>query len=335
MPSSRHLVDPELAPLLDVMPPIGVNRETLAAIRQNILSTIEPKAPASEEHTERLIWTVPRETGEGDVRVVVYKPRNFKAPIPLLLHLHGGGFVFGTADMSDASHRAWAEATSCVVASVDYRLAPETRYPGALDDCFTALKWIYANAPGLGIDQARIAIRGDSSGGGLAAALALRARDEGGPPIAFQLLIYPMLDDRTGTTRAAAPFAGEFIWTAADNRFAWEAVLGMPPGPPTGVSPHAAPARATDLSGLPPTLIAAAALDLFVDENLDYARHLLAAGVATELIVAPGAYHGFDTLNASAAVSRTFTARCMEALKRAFGQISPREYSIDNRVRSV
>jgi triacylglycerol lipase len=319
MPNSRHLVDPELVPLLDVMPPIGVNGETLPAIRQNIIEMSEPMIAPSDEHIERLIWTVPRAGEEGDVRVVVYKPRRLTAPLPLLLHLHGGGFVFGTADMSDPSHRAWAEATSCIVASVDYRLAPETRFPGALDDCFAALKWIYAHAAKLGVDPARIAIRGDSSGGGLAAALALRARDEGGPPIAFQLLIYPMLDDRTGATRAAAPFAGEFIWTTADNRFAWEAVLGMPPGAATGVSPYAAPARATDLSGLPPTLIATAALDIFIDENLDYASRLITAGVPTELIVAPGAYHGFETLNPGAVVSRTFTGRCMEALRRAFG----------------
>ena len=319
MPSSRLLVDPELAPLLDVMPPIGVNAATLAAIRQSIVATTEPKVAPSDEHIERLIWTAPRMGAEGDVRVIVYKPRKLIAPIPLLLHLHGGGFVFGTADMSDPSHRAWAESASCIVASVDYRLAPETRYPGALDDCFAALKWVYANAVRLGVDPARIAIHGESSGGGLAAALALRARDEGGPPIAFQLLIYPMLDDRTGATRAAPPFGGEFIWTAADNRFAWEAVLGVPPGSATGISPYAAPARATDLSGLPPTLMATAALDIFIEENLDYARRLLAAGVPTELIVAPGAYHGFDTLNSNAVVSRTFTARCMEALRRAFG----------------
>jgi len=251
MPSSRHLVDPELAPLLDVMPPIGVNAVTLAVIRQNIVETTKPPIGPSDEHIERLIWTVPGEGPNGDVRVIVYKPRRLSTPIPLLLHLHGGGFVFGTADMSDPSHRAWAEATSCIVASVDYRLAPETCYPGALDDCFAALKWVYANAVEIGVDPARIAIRGESSGGGLAAALALRARDEGGPPIAFQLLIYPMLDDRTGATRAAPPFGGEFIWTAADNRFAWEAVLGVPAGSATGVSPYAAPARATDLSGLP------------------------------------------------------------------------------------
>jgi acetyl esterase/lipase len=203
----------------------------------------------------------------------------------------------------------------CVVVSVDYRLAPDTPHPGPVEDCYAALRWFHANAAALGVDSGRIAIGGESAGGGLAAALALLARDRAEVPVVFQLLIYPMLDDRTVISPEPHPFAGEFIWTAQSNRFGWRALLGQEPGSP-GVSPYAAAARAENLAGLPPAFVSVGALDLFLDENIAYAQRLLRAGVPSELHVYPGAYHGFD-LAFEADVTRRFRRDSLQALKRA------------------
>ena len=174
------------------------------------------------------------------------------------------------------------------------------------------------NAASLGIDPKRIAIGGESAGGGHAAMLAIAARDRGEYALAFQLLIYPMLDDRTGSTNPAPEHIGHFLWNSGSNRFGWESLLGMAPGspnPPAG----SVPARVKDLSGLPPTFIGVGALDLFVDEDVDYARRLIAAGVSTELLVVPGAYHGFNGVVPKASVSVRFNAQALNALKRGWG----------------
>jgi triacylglycerol lipase len=237
---------------------------------------------------------------------------------PVVFHIHGGGYLFGSPAASDARHRHWAKSVNCAVASVQYRLAPETPFPGAIADCYAALSWLHAEAPKLGLDRTRIALAGESAGGGLAATLALTIRDRGGPKPCFQLLIYPMLDDRTGTAGKANPYAGEFVWDRAGNRQAWRYYLGAEPGV-GDVSSHAAAARATDLAGLPPTFIGTGALDLFIDEDLDYARRLSHAGVPVEVYCAPGAYHGFDALAPTAKISQQFNNLLIDALKRAFG----------------
>jgi triacylglycerol lipase len=178
------------------------------------------------------------------------------------------------------------------------------------------LAWLQRNAEELGLDPERIAIRGESAGGGIAAGLAIMARDRGGPPICFQLLIYPMLDDRT-VTGDPHPYAGEFVWDRPSNHFGWQCWLGVAPGS-SEVPPLAAPARVENLAGLPPTFIATAALDMFAEENLEYARRLLRAGVPTELYLAPGAFHGFEAMAPEADVSKRFIALVDNALKRAF-----------------
>jgi triacylglycerol lipase len=210
-------------------------------------------------------------------------------------------------------HRPLAEALGCVIVSVDYRLAPETAFPGAIEDCYAGLTWTVAHAAELNIDTARLGVMGESAGGGLAAALALLARDRGEIALAFQVLTYPMLDDRT-CTRAPHPYAGEFLWTPRNNRYGWRALLGEEPGGPK-VSPYAAPARADDLSGLPPTFLMTGALDLFVDENIDYARRLVAAGVPTEFHVYPGAFHAFDAWPGAQVAEQARRDR-LEALER-------------------
>ncbi len=209
-----------------------------------------------------------------------------------------------------------AQTCNCVVVSVDYRLAPETHFPGSLEDNYAALRWLYTNADALGVDRKRIATGGESAGGGHAAALAIAARDRKEIPIAFQLLIYPMLDDRTGSTRPVPPNIGNFIWTAESNVFGWTSLLGVPAGSPN-IPAGSAPARVANLAGLPPACIIVGAIDLFVDEDIEYARRLIAAGVPAELHVIPGAYHGFDLLAPNARASARFKDYWTGALRRA------------------
>lgn len=203
----------------------------------------------------------------------------------------------------------------CAIVSVDYRLAPETPHPGPVEDCYAALKWLYTNAADLGVDVGRLAIGGASAGGGLAAGLGLLTRDRAEVPLAFQLLIYPMLDDRTAVTTDPHPYTGEFIWTAEANHFGWSSLLGQEPGS-EGVSPYAAAARAESLAGLPPTYICVGALDLFMEEDIEYARRLVRAGVPTELHLYPGAYHGFNMMP-GAQMSLAYERDYLNALRRA------------------
>jgi len=314
--TSRHLVDPELRAILDVAPDMSVAEGKLPAARAAIAEMTQMTLAVADPAVTTCEHFAPGLDGAPDVRILLYRPEGLPVNAPVVLQIHGGGFLFGTAELGDARNRATARAVGCAIAAVDYRLAPEVCYPGGLEDCYAALVWLADNATALGLDPARIAVRGESAGGNLAAALALMARERAGPKPCFQLLVYPMLDDRTCTS-APHPYAGEFIWDQASNRFGWESWLGALPGDP-GVPALAAPGRAKDFSGLPATLIATAALDMFVEENLDYARRLIRAGVPTELYVVAGAFHGFDAMAPEADVSRRFSSICEDALRRAF-----------------
>ena len=325
--SSRHLVDPELLPLLGLFPPLDLNAAALVDLRSRV-----PRLLEDAWSSTRLI---PGPSGAPEVRVVIHVPptelppapqgamsqQPLRAPRPCILHIHGGGFVMGSPNSLQQWHRRLARESGCVIVSVDYRLAPETRFPGALEDCYAALAWVHAEAASLGIDPGRIGVMGESAGGCLAAALALLARDRGAHALAFQHLVYPMLDDRTCVTIDPHPYAGEFLWTATNNTFGWTSLLPVPPGSPS-VSPYAAPARATDLAGLPPAFISAAALDLLLDEDVDYAVRLSRHGVPVELHVYPGCFHAFDMAPAARVVD---TARrdTVSALLRATGQRAP------------
>lgn len=312
--NSRHLIDPELLPALDALPPLELSNETLPAVRQGGLPLVGE--PVDADAVTMAVRTVPGPPGAPEVGVIIYTPRGATGPLPCLLHLHGGGYVAGSAAEFEPLQRPLAPAAGCVIVSVDYRLAPETRYPGAIEDCYAALTWIFANAAALDIDTARIGVMGESAGGGLAAALALLSRDRGKLQIAFQHLIYPMLDDRTCSRAPTHPYAGQHVWTADNNAFGWASLLGVAPGS-ANVSCYAAAARAENLSGLPPTFIATGALDLFLEEDLEYARRLMWAGVPVELHVYPGAYHGFELLAPDTQVGRTANRDSRAALRRA------------------
>lgn len=308
---SRHLVDPELAPLLDLFPAFELSEATLPAIRARDLP--RPPMPPVDVRQDR--FEVPARGDAPAVSLHCYRSKAASGPLPCIYHIHGGGFVAGKASELEGIHRALADSLACAIVSVDYRLAPETAFPGNIEDGYAGLGWVMTEAAGLGIDPARVGVMGESAGGGLAAALALMARDRGEHRLAFQHLIYPMLDDRTCVSDDPHPFAGEFIWDAAKNRFGWTALLGETPGGPN-ISPYAAPARALDLAGLPPTYIATGALDLFVDEDIAYARRLLRAGVPTELHVYPGAFHAFNVMP-GARVAEAARRDSSDALRRA------------------
>ncbi len=293
MSKSDHLVDPEIRPVLEMLPAFDFTADMLAPIRTMMGLPTDPALLPQGLPVTVSDVTISGAAGDPDVRVMLFQPDSAPAIRPAYLHIHGGGYVIGNAGMNQAENMVRAADWGVTVVSVDYRLAPETAHPGPVEDCYAALLWLHRNAAELGVDPARIAIGGESAGGGLAAALALLARDRGEVPIIFQRLIYPMLDDRTCTTSDPNPFTGEFTWTPASNHFGWASLLGHEPGG-QGVSAYAAPARAESLEGLPPTFIAVGALDLFLDENLAYAQRLMRSGVPCELHVYPGAFHAFQ-----------------------------------------
>ena len=308
---SYSLVDPELLPTLKQFPSFDLTAEVVTQFRQ--LPGMPPlPAPAPQP----LEWHIPGPPGAPEVRLWVVDPAPAEKGKPLLLHMHGGGFM-----MTGPNLMPWLQEIAtdchCVVVSVDYRLAPETRYPGSLEDNYAALKWVHAHAAELGIDRSRIAVGGESAGGYHAASLAIHARDRSEVPIVFQLLIYPALDDRAGSSHPAPPAIGHFMWTASANRFAWSSLLGVPAGS-SKVPVAAVPARVASVAGLPPAWIGVGSIDLFVEEDMEYARRLVHAGVATELLVVRGAFHGFDLLVPDAEVSKQFSASWKSALRKAF-----------------
>lgn len=310
-------VDPELqVPLRELAkqyPQLEWPEKRLETMRKMGAAWTQPplETPAVVERK------IPGPGGAPEVRIYVIGAQSEGGARPAVLHIHGGGYIAGTAAQGIRSLQQLATTHGCVVVTVDYRLAPETRFPGSLEDNYAALRWLHSNAEALGIDRSRIALLGESAGGGHVAALAIAARDRGEVPIALQVMIYPMLDDRTGSTRTVPPHIGAFVWTAASNRFGWTSLLGVPAGSDS-VPRGSVPARVENLSGLAPAFIGTGAIDLFVQENIVYAQRLVEAGVPTELYVAPGAFHGFDVIVPQASVSKRFTAAWNDALSRRF-----------------
>jgi len=319
MTERQELLDPELlAPLQGFMSAVGGGFDLgdIAAARRivdGVIDAVKAQAPTIDGIETRDV-DVPGFEGGPPVRVRVYRPAGRAEPLPAILWMHPGGWVLGSIDLDGLAVAQLAKDIECVAVSVEYRLAPEHPFPAALHDCYAALQWLGAESAGLGVDATRIAVGGSSAGGNLAAALALMARDRGGVRPVFQLLIYPALDDRTAEPGLAQPET--LFWSRRNVIDGWNAYLGTRAGS-DGVSEYAAPARARDLTGLPPAYIAVGALDPFVGENVDYAARLVAVRVPTELHVYPGACHAFDVVGAESLIGRRFVAERNAVLKRA------------------
>lgn len=309
--STLHLVDPEILPVIEAVPLRGFTDDNLAEMRaQSEASFALFGEPALAPDVRTIAGP------DGDIELYLYDPTPGASGRPALLHIHGGGMIVGSARVMQFGPAGMAAALGIPVASVEYRLAPETPFPGPQEDCYAALNWIVANASSLGIDPDRIGVIGESAGGGLAAATALMARDRGGPALAAQFLVYPMLDHRTGSDACpwGNPSTGEFVWTRDSNQFGWKALQGDYAADDERKG-WFSPALAEDLSRLPPTWLGTGSLDLFFDEDLDYARRLVAAGVPVELHSYPGAIHAFNVV-AEAAISQAFNRDMMTAIAR-------------------
>jgi len=272
---------PDIERVRHLAPDLSLDDATVLALRGAGLG-VPVELSDRVERTDHVVLDDPR------VVVRVHRPRGVSGPLPAIVQIHGGGYVLGSYEMDDARFDRWCHELGVIGVSVEYRLAPETPWPGPLEDCYAALVWTHARAAELGIDPARIGVGGVSAGGGLAAALALLARDRGEVPVAFQVLECPMIDDRRVTV--SSRLDGLLVWSRESNAYGWRAYLGDLFG--TDVHHTAAPARADDLTGLPPALVIVGGADGFRDEDITYALRLSQAGVPTVLYVIPGAPHG-------------------------------------------
>jgi acetyl esterase/lipase len=301
--------DPELAAGLATLPIPVIGAASLPAVRAAIAEGL-PGRPKPDltvggalRETE---LTVPGPAGAPDITLLVLTPTTGTGPWPAIYHTHGGGMVIGDRRLGVEGFAPLAAEHGAVIVSVEYRLAPEHPHPAPVEDCYAGLVWTARHADELGIDPDRILVAGGSAGGGLTAGIALMARDRGFPHLTHQVLIYPMLDDRF-VTASSQEVVGDAPWDRDANTFGWTALLGAERGGPD-VSPYAAPARATDLSGLPRTYLDVGNAELFRDETLDYAQRLSAAGVVVDLHMWGGAFHGFEGFVPHARVSQSAVA---------------------------
>jgi acetyl esterase len=305
-------VDSELAALVPLLPPLDLPDYAACRAMLAQAAVASPEAPSQpwREEVEVCDQRIPGPLDAPEVSVRIYRPKADSIR-PGLVYFHGGAFVLGEIGLFDDVCGTYAAHADLVVVSVDYRLAPEHPFPAAPDDCYAAFNWTVANAEALAIDPAAIAVGGTSAGGGLSAAVALMARDRNGPGIAFQLLLNPVLDDRLDTV-SVQNLTSTPLWNSNDVAVMWDLYLGPNR---RHVSPYAAPARAGDLSGLPPAYLLTSELDPLRDEGIIYALRLLNAGVHVELHNVAGVFHAFDLF--PTAISRATTAEQHAALRRA------------------
>ncbi|MEU9349212.1 alpha/beta hydrolase [Streptomyces sp. NPDC048278] len=309
MPRAHPPLDPELAAVLTV-----VHTQLSPSVTAGDIENLRrhPAFAVADEdltrngtvHLQNL--SVPGPSGAPKISLLVLMPVGLTAGAPVFYYMHGGGMIIGNHRTGVGGVLNWAVDNGAVVVSVDYRLAPEHPDPAPIEDCYAGLLWTHEHAAEIGGDPERIVVAGVSAGGGLAAGVALLARDRGGPRLLGQVLMCPMLDDRF-ITPSSRELEGEGIWDATSNTTGWNALLGERRGG-DHVSIYAAPARATDLTGLPTTFIDVGSVETFRDEDIDYAARLLQAGVQCELHVWPGGFHGFDGMTPQAALSRTASA---------------------------
>jgi len=310
----ENRVHPELTTFLSAMQELNLTRENIAESRSVMNEALDSEEVKMENvtTTERYISSP---NGAPDVRIRIYEPTEKYGTLPAILYIHGGGFIIGSIEMFDASCQMLVSQLDCVVVSVGYRLAPEHPYPAGVEDCYTALEWVAANADELGIDLTRLAVHGASAGGGLTAAVSLLARDRKGPKIAFQMPLYPMIDNR-----CILPSNDEItdarVWNGPQNHQAWEMYLG--PNYAVDAPIYAAPLHAEDYSNLPPTYTFIGDLDPFRDETIEYIARLTKAGVPTEFHLYPGCFHGFEHMVPQAEISQRAIENYMYAFKKAF-----------------
>ncbi len=302
-------IHPQLLQIANRTPKFDFNKKNLWLMR--LIMSIMPKAKTPQSVFIENIFI---ESGQAKIRVRVYKPKMATTPTPVLIWMHGGGYVVGKPEQDDGCCSQYVQELGITVVSVDYRYAPKYPFPIGLDDCYAALKWVVSQARELGIDLNRIAIGGASAGGGLAAALVQLIYDRQEFKVALQLLIYPMLDDRT-VLRTEIDDSQNVTWTQKSNQFGWESYLGTACGAKT-TPPYAVPARREDLTGLPPVWIGVGSLDVFYDEDLTYAKRLEASSIETELVVVGGAFHGFDVFDPQIQVVRDFRNSQIVALRK-------------------
>jgi acetyl esterase/lipase len=308
--------DPELAPILEVMrtqiPPsvIPSNIEVFRQARDaSVEDTVGDRALVWEDHVAA------GTDGAPDVVLTSFRRADHVAGSAAVYFIHGGGMMLGTRFGGGLDIALeWVDELDVVVVTVEYRLAPEHPDPAPIDDCFAGLEWVIAHADELGFDPARVIVAGGSAGGGLAAGIALKARDEDGPALIGQMLIYPMIDDRNETL-SSYQIDGIGVWDRTSNETGWDSYLGDR-RKTDSVSIYAAPSRATDLSGLPPTFIDCASAEVFRDEDIDFASRIWAAGGVAELHVWPGGFHGFDAFVPTAVISQAARAARTAWLRR-------------------
>jgi acetyl esterase len=306
--------DPELAPWAPVFAQLSfADIPAARAGEADLLAALPPYDPPVPLEVDEFLIPGPEDAPQ--VRVRRYRPALRDAALPGLVYFHGGGFVVGSLDLYDTDCRRIAAEVEAVVVSVDYRLAPEHQFPAGLEDCYAALVWVAEHAEELGADPDRIAIGGESAGGGLAAGVALLARDRSGPSLCLQLLSIPELDDRMDSDSMRTLGAQAIpVTTLANGEISWDSYLGAGVRGTDQVSPYAAPARATDLTGLPPALVTAYELDALRDEDIAYAQRLMASGVPTELHVYRGAFHSCTWLS-QAGICQQILADLIDTLR--------------------
>jgi acetyl esterase/lipase len=304
-------VHPELQSSARMSPKLTYNRKNIWLF--NLLMRLMPKSKALEGlRVENVL--IPRQDGDNKLRLRVYKPKSINAPTPVLIWIHGGGYLIGRPEQDDFRCARYVHELGITVVSVDYRLAPKHPFPAGLDDCHSTLKWVASHSQELGIDPKRIAVGGNSAGGGLAAALAQLAQDRKEIELAFQLLVYPMLDDRT-VLRTDIDDSNNITWNHASNLFGWESYLGQRCGL-DNVPAYSVPGRRADLSGLPSAWIGVGDLDIFHDEDVAYAQRLKECGVECSLEVIQGAFHGFDVFDPRMSIVQAFQMSRTAALKK-------------------
>ena len=313
-------VDPELLPAVEQMQQIfgstSLDLTDLATVRGTMAAMAEQAADGvpAIPHVENERKTIHDEALGIDVELETYSNTHVEGDRPAIIFIHGGGYVGGAANQAAPKLSQWSDRLGALIVSVEYRLAPEHPFPAALHDCFAALRWVAEFAENLQVDPNRIILVGESAGGGLAAGLALYARDQSDIKIAFQLLVYPMLDCNN-VQAAGGKLEDTLVWSRDNNRMGWEAYLSN--GVADEMLKYAVPSTAEDLSGLPPAFVPVGDLDLFQTENEQYVERLQSTPVEAEFKSYPGAFHGFASLAPEAAISQQFNQEIEDALRAA------------------